>query len=88
MLNLLTMPNILSIILPEGDGMKASSTEVLTYICQADADQLSEIIQAIVQRYGQINPNWEVSFLSFPKNDLVQQKQILQSILQLYDRLL
>ena len=84
MLNLLTVPNILSIILPGGDGMKASSTEVLTYICQTDADQLSEIIQAIVQRYGQINPNWEVSFLSFPKNDPMQRDQMLRSILELH----
>ena len=63
--------------------MKESAIQVLTYIRQADTNELNEIIQAIVKRYGQISPDWETSFLSLPKNDPLRRQQILQSILQL-----
>ena len=86
MLNLLTMPNILSIITTRGDTMfhrKKTFNEILKFIDQADTNQLSEIIPAIVKRYGQNRPDWEVNFLSLPKNDPVRRQQILQIILQL-----
>ena len=57
--------------------------QILKFIDQADTNQLSEIIQAIVKRYGQISPDWEVNFLSFHKNDPLRRQQILQSNLQL-----
>ena len=63
--------------------MKESAIQVLTYIRQADTNELNEIIQAIVKRYAQISPDWETSFLSLPKNDPLRRQQILQSILQL-----
>ena len=63
--------------------MKESSAQVLTYIRQADTNQLSEIVQAIVARYGQISPDWEVHFLSLPKNDPLRRQQMLRTILQL-----
>ena len=59
---------------------------ILDSILDANCDQLNEIIQAIIDRYDTIAPDWEVSFLSFPKNDPAQREQTLRSILQLYDQ--
>ena len=62
---------------------KNTLNEILNFIDHADTNQLSKIVQAIVKRYGQISPDWEISFLSLPKNDPIRRQQILQSILQL-----
>ena len=62
---------------------KNTLNEILNFIDQADSSQLSEIIQAIIQRYGQISPDWEVNFLSLPKNDPLRRQQMFQTILQL-----
>lgn len=62
---------------------KNTLNEILNFIDQADTNQLSEIIQAIIQRYGQISPDWEVNFLSLPKNDPLRRQQMLQSILRM-----
>ena len=64
--------------------MNATIDDVLEYIDRTDDLQLSEIIRAIIGRYNEVHPDWEISFLSLPKNDPVQQEQMLQSILQLY----
>ena len=65
---------------------KNTLNRILKFIDQADTNQLNEIIRAIVQRYGQISPDWEVTFLSYPKNDPAQREQMLRSILQLHDQ--
>ena len=65
--------------------MKESSAQVLAYIRQAGSDQLNEIIQAVIHRYGQISPDWDVTFLSLPKNDPAQRQQMLRTILQSYE---
>lgn len=62
---------------------KNTLDEILKFIDQANANQLNEIIQVVIQRYGQISPDWEVNFLSLPKNDPVRRQQMLQTILQL-----
>ena len=62
---------------------KNTLNEILNFIDHVDTNQLSTIVQAIVKRYGQISPDWEISFLSLPKNDPFRRQQILQSILQL-----
>ena len=59
---------------------------ILDFISDADSDQLSQIVQAVVHRYSLIAPDWETSFLSFPKNDPVQREQTLRSILQLHNQ--
>ena len=63
---------------------KNTLNDILNYISQADTDQLNEITQAIVQRYGKLSPDWEVAFLSLPKNDPMQRDQMLRSILELH----
>ena len=59
---------------------------ILDYILDADSDQLGQIVQAIIDRYDTIAPDWEISFLSYPKNDPAQREQMLRSILQLHDQ--
>ena len=81
------MPNILSIIQIRGDTMNESLEHILSFIHQADDAQISEIIQALILRYGQIHPDWDVSFLSLPKNDPIQRQQMLRSILQLHEQI-
>ena len=64
--------------------MNESLGSVLMYIDQADSGQVSQIVQALTTRYSQLYPDWETSFLSFPKNDPAQRKQILRSVLNIY----
>ena len=59
---------------------------ILDFILDADRDQLSQIVQAAVDRYSLIAPDWETAFLSFPKNDPARREQTLRSILQLHDQ--
>ena len=66
--------------------MNESLLPILDFILDADSDQLSQIVLAVVDRYTQIAPDWETAFLSFPKNDPVQREQTLCSILQLHNQ--
>ena len=66
--------------------MNESLHAILDYILDADSDQLNQVVQAIIDRYTLIAPDWDIAFLSLPKNDPVQRQQMLQTILQLSDR--
>ena len=66
--------------------MNESLIPILDFILDADSDQLSQIVQAVVNRYTLIAPEWETAFLSFPRNDPAQREQTLRSILQLHDQ--
>ena len=66
--------------------MNESLLPILDFISDADSDQLSQVVQAVVNRYTLIAPEWETSFLSFPKNDPAQRELTLRSILQLHDQ--
>ena len=87
MLNLLTMPNILSIMLTRGDIMcrrRPSQYEVVQYIKEANDWQISEIIHAAIHRFNQVFPEWEVSFLSVPRNNPEEREKMLRSILEFH----
>ena len=55
--------------------------QVLTYIHQADDLQVNEIIQAIVSRYRDIYPDWDITFLSLPRNDPEERNNLIQYFL-------
>ena len=57
--------------------MKKSTFTILDYILEADSDQLNRIVQAVIDRYTQIAPDWEAAFLSFPKDDPACREQLL-----------
>ena len=64
---------------------KRALNRVLKFIHQADDIQINEIIQALVRRYAQVYPDWDITFLSLPKNDPASCQQTLRSILKLYE---
>ena len=55
--------------------------QVLTYIHQADDLQVNEIIQAIVSRYREVYPDWDITFLSLPRNDPEERNHLIQYFL-------
>ena len=60
---------------------KLTLAKVLKFIHQADNSQVSEIIQALVSRYGEVHPDWDVAFLSLPKNNPAERENMIQSAL-------
>ena len=61
---------------------KPTLSKVLEFIRQADDSQISTIIQALVSRYGEVYPDWDVTFLSLPKNDPEERKNIIDYFLK------
>lgn len=43
--------------------------EILEKIRRADDAEINEIIEAVTLRYQEVYPDWEVMFLSLPRND-------------------
>ena len=60
--------------------------KVLQYIDHADDTDLSEFVQAFVARYHRLFPDYEIIFLSMPKNDPAQREWILRHALHMLDR--
>lgn len=54
---------------------------ILAGIEQADDFEINEIINAVIRRYQAVFPDWEVMFLSLPKNDPEERRKALQSII-------
>ena len=52
-------------------------------IRSADSLDLSEIVQAVVRRYGCLFAEEEVVFLSMPKHDREERRRIIQGILNI-----
>lgn len=46
---------------------KKQMSAITKAIERADDAQISQIIQAVVRRYGLVYPDWDVLFLSLPK---------------------
>lgn len=55
-------------------------TAVLSKIRQADDLEINEIIQAVIGRYEAVFPDWEVMFLSLPKNDPAERSRSIEAI--------
>ncbi|MBQ9148043.1 MAG: hypothetical protein IJX69_00570 [Oscillospiraceae bacterium] len=60
--------------------------EVLKQIENADDDAISQIIQAVIRRYKQVYPGWEVVFLSLPLDDAAQRRKQLADLIEFLDR--
>ena len=59
---------------------------VLSGISDADSLELSEIAQAVMKRYAALFPEYEVAFLSLPRNDPEKRFEILRRICDLEER--
>ena len=76
------MPNILSIITQEGFTMNITLIDILNRIEQADDFEINEIMAAVRRRYQILFPDWEVLYLSCPKNDPDARKQMLDFLIR------
>ena len=56
---------------------------VLATIEQADDTQISQIIRAVIRRYGLVFPDWDVLFLSIPKDPSQRRLQLVHMLEQL-----
>ena len=62
-----------------------SINQILSLIESADDYALSQIMQAVVRRYSKVYPDWEVMFLSLPKDPEERRAQLAQ-MLEMLDR--
>ena len=42
--------------------------DLLTQIAVTDADHISDVVSAAIQRYRELFPDWDIFFFSLPKN--------------------
>jgi hypothetical protein len=54
--------------------------QLVQRITEADDIALSEIVQAVIKRYGALHSDWEIMFLSLPKYDVEERNRILRSV--------
>jgi hypothetical protein len=54
--------------------------QLVQRITEADDIALSEIVQAVIKRYGVLHSDWEIMFLSLPKYDVEERNRILRSV--------
>lgn len=57
--------------------------QILHKIEQASDAQITEIIQAVIRRYGRVYPNDEICFLSLPRDDPQERRRILDAAVEL-----
>ena len=62
-----------------------SLEQVLAYIRQANDIQTNEIIKTLTIHYSEVYPDWDVTFLSLPKNNPSERKELLHSALSFLD---
>lgn len=63
---------------------------VLDGIRQASSYELDDMVNAVRQRYAELFPDWEILFLSLPKNDPAERRKCLDetiTMLKKYDAL-
>lgn len=54
---------------------------VLKRIARMDAGEMDAIIQSVVRRYGELFPEWELAWVSLPKNDAQARTEQIQRLL-------
>ena len=62
-----------------GEG-KMDIAHVLEYIANADDDNLTEMIHALMDRQKMLHPDWEGMYVSFPLKYSEECKQIMYGI--------
>ena len=58
--------------------------EVLTFISQADGEQLNDITHALTVRYKVLFPDYDVAYLAFPLNNPQRRAELLELIRKIY----
>jgi hypothetical protein len=57
--------------------------DLIKEISKADHAMLSEIVQAVIKRYGILHTDWEILFLSLPKYDCKERERILSDVFKI-----
>jgi hypothetical protein len=59
---------------------------ILRTIYHSDDNEIDAIIKAIINRYRTKHPDWEIIFLSIPKNDLTARKNQLHALMAFLEK--
>ena len=62
--------------------MEIMLQDILLRIEQSDDYEITEIMDAVRKRYAVRFPEWEVLFISCPKNDPITRRQTMEFILR------
>ena len=65
---------------------KQELEKVIDQIFRMDNWELSEVIDAVRKRSGQLQPDRELLMLAVPRNDPEEQKKIVEFAVQMIDR--
>ena len=62
--------------------MSKSLQEVLSYIGQSSDHEIHEIMKAVQSRYSTRYPDWEVIYISCPRNDPKERDRTLEFLMK------
>ena len=65
---------------------KPTLSQGLTFIQQSDDIQANEIIQGLIARYKKVHPDWDLTFLSLPRNNSAERKEMIQRALEFLNK--
>ena len=71
--------------LNRSDSMQITLNDAQKYIEQANDFEINEIMEAVRLRFAVAFPDWEVIYLSCPKNDPVQRRKTLEALVTYLD---
>lgn len=60
--------------------------EVIDRITQAEAGEIQEYVTAAFNRYRQLYPEWDITYMAIPKNDLEDRQRTIQYIIEILRR--
>lgn len=60
-------------------------TEILSYIENANDDQINQLLDAVSRRYRRLFPEWDIIFLSLPMEPAERNHQLEWMLHQLSD---
>ena len=53
--------------------------DIMERIKRADDAQISQVIMAVIDRYAAVHPDWEIVFLSLPKDDPEERERCIHA---------
>lgn len=68
------------------DTRETNITTTLEGIQKAKGDELSLIVHAIIGRYAELFPDWEITFLSLPKDPPDERQRTLEAAFNFWGR--
>ena len=62
---------------------KLTVAEVLEWMHQADDLEMDEIRQAVIVKYAQLFPDWDIMYVAVPKCDPVECRNTVESVIEM-----